>query len=127
MEKYTKPAVPDESTLLKTYLPGEYQKQMNAIKQKTNDEYKLFSWFFLHFGKLLCVPGKDIYIIVDECTDVTDRAVAALLVGVLDGFTDEKPQFFEVVELEQTNNSTITQFVNSTRIKLLMETSSTHG
>ena len=51
--------------------------------------------------------GKDIHLIIDECTDVLGRYVLAVLVGVLDMHNESKPVLFEVVEIERTTSVAI--------------------
>ena len=98
MEKWTKKVLPSESTLRKNYLEGEYLDQMKKIKN--------------------AAENKDIYIIVDETTDVRGKAVAAVLIGILGDDELSKPQLFNVVELERTNATTITQIVNTTFMEI---------
>ena len=66
---------------------------------------------FVYISENHSILDKDIYLIADECTVVLGRSVAAALVGILDGDASEKPQLFEVMELESTNNVTISQLI----------------
>ena len=50
---------------------------------------------------------------VNESTDDQGRAIAGVLIGVLDG-TNRKPCLVEVAELERTDNLLIGQLVNNT-------------
>ena len=87
LEKWTKKELPSESTLQKTYLEDEGKECIQDI--------------------ILRAHGKDIYINIDECTDVLGRYVLAVLVGVLDMHNESKPVLFEVVEIEKTTSVAI--------------------
>ena len=60
---------------------------------------------------------RDFYVMVDESTDVQGRAIAGVLIGVLDG-TNRKPYLVEVAELERTDSVLIGQLVNNTLANL---------
>ena len=87
LEKWTKKELPSEYTLRKTYLEDEGKECIQDI--------------------ILRAHGKDIYLIIDECTDVLGRYVLAVLVGVLDMHNQSKPVLFEVVEIETTTSVAI--------------------
>ena len=55
--------------------------------------------------------GKLIWISIDETTDVRDRYVANVIVGILDPDFDYDPYILDTVFLSQTNNTTISQTV----------------
>ena len=74
LEKWTKKELLSESTLRKTYLEDEGKECIQDI--------------------FLQIHGKDIYLIIDECTDVLGRYVLAVLVGVLDMHNESKPVLF---------------------------------
>ena len=76
-----------ESPLRKTYLEDEGKKCIQDI--------------------ILRVHGKDIKLIIHECTDALGRYVLAVLVGVLDMHNESKPVLFEVVEIERTTSVAI--------------------
>lgn len=93
LTKYTQQSVPDESTIRKNYVDRVYQNQIDKIKSAIGDE--------------------EIYLIIDETTDVAQRYVCNVMVGILNG-KPSKPMLVMSEELEKTNQFTIAQTVHKT-------------
>lgn len=93
LKKYTEFSVPDSSTLRKNYVEKVYNKCVQEIQEFIKD--------------------SDIYLIVDEATDICGRAILNILVGALNG-KPQKPKLLSSNVLEKTNNFTVSQcFQNS--------------
>lgn len=92
--------LPSSSTLRKKYVEENYQTIMQNIKTE--------------------IINLPIWFSVDETTDSKGRYIAALIVGALNG---DKPSYGYLVslkELPQTNNKTISRFVNDSLINLFL-------
>lgn len=90
ISKYTKFSCPDQATIRRRYLDEIYNETVEKIRSIVGD--------------------KGIYFIVDETTDVKQRYVLNVLVGVLDG-NPCKSMLLYSDELMATNNSTVTQAI----------------
>lgn len=64
IKKYTGRDLPDESTIRKYYVQGQYDKTITTIKSKLSDKY--------------------IWVSADETTDIKGRCVVNVVVGLLD-------------------------------------------
>lgn len=98
LEKYTSKSIPNESTLRKNYLGPFYKETLSEIRDIIGD---LHIWFA-----------------VDETTDITGRYIANLLVGVLKCDASSQPYLIACRELQKTNHSTVSRFIND-GLKLL--------
>ena len=98
LEKYTKQAVPDESTLRKNYLPKCYQNDLQKLREKVGKNF--------------------VYITVDETIDARGLQIANVLIGVLESGRPGQPFLLASKQLEKTNSNTICRFVNSS-LKIL--------
>jgi len=92
LEKYTNKNIPDESTMRKNYLQPCYIQAIEHIRKSLDD-------FF-------------IWIVFDETTNINGHFVANLLVGTLNCDKLSHPFLIACKQLEKTNHSTITRFVN---------------
>lgn len=97
LEKYTKRVIPVPSTL-RRHIEIESVNVFKNIKS------------------LIC--KQNIYLTVDETKDVCGRAVCVILVGILDGKTNSKPFLLDVIDIQKTNNKTVTQFIVNALAKL---------
>ena len=88
---YTKQTIPDRSTISKSYIDKVYAEKLGLLQQKLLNE--------------------KLWISIDETTDIKDRYVANLIIGVL-GKTGEV-YLAATSFLEATNNITIFQFLIS--------------
>ena len=50
------------------------------------------------------VVGKDIYLVIDETSDIQGRFIVAVLVGILGGEEPQKPKLFDLVKVQATNH-----------------------
>ncbi|XP_060837117.1 uncharacterized protein LOC132919483 [Rhopalosiphum padi] len=98
LEKYIGKHIPDESLLRKNYLPHCYDKTLSNIKNEIGE--------------------NNIWIAVDETTDINGRYVANLLVGILKSNHPTRSFLLTCKVLEKTNHSTVARFVND-GLKLL--------
>lgn len=78
--------IPDRTSLRKTYIPKLYNETMDKIKET--------------------IGTSDVYLILDETTDVNSKLVLNILVGKLDG-EETKSMLFHVSFLEATNWETV--------------------
>ena len=62
-EKWTARSLPDESTIRKKYIPEQFNKVIQQIKDK--------------------LAGKDYYVMVDEATDLSGRFLLVFMVDIL--------------------------------------------
>jgi hypothetical protein len=92
LQKYTGRHVPAESTLRKSYVDLVYKNVIEEIKKIIANNY---IWF--------CV---------DETTDSCGRYIAHLMIGGLDENCASKAFLISSKQLEQTNNNTVTRFIN---------------
>ena len=83
--------MPDESTLRKLYVPKIYNELICKIQQELCEE--------------------DIYLIIDESTDVEQRYILNILIGKLNG-KRSKPYLVYSKELHEVNNITVCQAIN---------------
>lgn len=90
LEKWTKQDIPHRSTLSKGYIEPLYQSTLEKIR--------------------IVVGDDDIFLVVDETTDLCNRFVANVLVGVLNG-SPSKPMLLLTDFLPETNNMTINQLI----------------
>ncbi|KAE9541774.1 hypothetical protein AGLY_003765 [Aphis glycines] len=92
LETYIKNPIPDQTTLRKLYVDDIYNETMENIRSK--------------------LSSKQIWVSVDETTDVEGRYIANVIVGSLE--TDRQGVVFllHTEELEKTNFSTISQLFN---------------
>lgn len=94
LQKYTNQSVPCESTLRKTYLDDCYTEVLKTIQNE--------------------IGTKNIWLSIDETTDVTGRYVANVIVGVMDPFEKHKIFLLTSEQLQKTNSTTIAQlFTNA--------------
>lgn len=98
LEKYTNKHIPDESTLRKHYLYPCFVQAIEHIRKSLENSF--------------------IWLVVDETTDINGRYVAYLLVGSLKSDKAISPFLIACKQLEKTNYSTITRFVNDGLKKL---------
>ena len=84
---HTKDKVPDESTLRKNYMEKVYMDKLGRLRR-------------------VCA-GKLIWISIDETTDVRDRYVANVIVGILDPDFDYDPYILDTVFLSLCTGSTM--------------------
>ena len=89
--KWTNQKIPDESTLRKNYLPMEYDSVINCIRT--------------------AVGEKNIWLSVDETTDVEGRMIGNVLVGCLDGKIS-RAYLIHCSEMERANHTSIGKLVN---------------
>lgn len=98
LEKYTSQSIPNESTLRKNYLGPFYNETLSTIRDIIGDSH---IWFT-----------------VVETTDITGRYIANLLVGVLKYDATTQPYLVACKELQKTNHSMVSRFINDC-LKLL--------
>lgn len=93
LKKYTNERIPDSSTLRKNYVSRIYENCLEKIRGKVGE--------------------NNIWISVNETTDVEQRYVAHFIIGIL-GIEEKvgKSYLLNMAELEATNNLTIATFVN---------------
>jgi len=96
LEKYPSKSIPYESTLRKNYLGPFYNETLSTIREIIGDSH---IWFA-----------------VDETTDVTSRYIAHLLVAVLKSDVPTQLYLIACRELQKTNNSTISRFINGLKL-----------
>ena len=94
LEKRIGMAMPDESTLRKTYLPECFEDAIEVIRTSLAD----------------C----PIWIGVDETTDAQGRYVANVIAGKLDAAECSEPFLIKCAFLEKTDSSAIARLVNDT-------------
>nr|XP_042895595.1 uncharacterized protein LOC122268878 [Parasteatoda tepidariorum] len=105
LQKYTNQSVPCESTLRKTYLDDCYTEILKTIQNE--------------------IGTKNIWLSIDETTDVTGRYVANVIVSVMDPFEKHKIFLLTSEQLPKTNSTTIAQlFTNA--LALLWPNSTKH-
>jgi len=97
LTKYTKRDIPSARTVRKTYVPQNYENTLNKVRKIVGLNY--------------------IYLIVDETSDVKNRYVVNVLVGILNG-EKSKPMLLSTTFINQTNCKTISQCVIDSMIKL---------
>ncbi len=93
--------MPDQSTLRKKYMVEIYDEIMEEIRKE--------------------VDGKEVWISVDETTDLLGRAVANVLVGVLNSAEYHKPHLVRTAFLDRTDAGVIARLVNDT-LRMLFPT-----
>ncbi|CAH1365042.1 unnamed protein product, partial [Tenebrio molitor] len=103
LEKYCKRKIPNESSLRKNYLNKCYDSQIQKIRDN--------------------IGISDIWISVDETTDVRGNAVANCIVGALRASEFCKPYLLTSKVLERTNSNTVARFVNDS-LRVLWPTGS---
>lgn len=91
LNKWTHQIIPDESTLRKNYLPIEYEKSIERIREDIGD--------------------NNIWVSVDETIDSEGRAVGNVIVGAL-STVPTKPYLLNIAVLDKVNNRTISLLVN---------------
>ena len=92
LKKYCKENVPDESTLRKHYVTQNYQAKLEKLRGDLKDEY--------------------IWLSIDETIDACNRYVVNVIVGVLKGEAETRPNLLLTKFVEQTNSATIAQTLN---------------
>jgi len=93
LEKYTGNHIPDERTLRKNYLGPLFDKTLESIR--------------------IFIGDSNIWFTVDETTDLKGRYIANLLVGVLKNDMPTQPYLISFKELDKTNHSTVSRFINN--------------
>ena len=73
--------IPEESTLRRLYVPKAYEQAVLELKQRFD--------------------GKFIWCAMDELTDVTGRAVFAVVAGIMDPTCFHKPFVIHVEEMSE--------------------------
>lgn len=96
-QKYAKLGIPSRQTLTRI-MEKESQEMMASIKRK--------------------LVGKALFLVADETTDATGRAMCALLAGPLDGSFLARPFLIDLADIGRSNNLTLQQFVTSGLFKL---------
>lgn len=99
--KYTNKDIPNESTLRKNYVTDIYKKKIGSIKRYVNN--------------------KNIWICIDETTDVEGRYVANVIIGTLEIDAPGKTFLFNSEVLDQTNHKTICKLFDETLFLLWPE------
>lgn len=94
LEKYTNKKIPDESTLRKNYVCQMYENTLIKIRQY--------------------IQNKNIWISIDETTDVEGRYVANVIVGTLEVDTPGKVFLLYSDVLEKANHSIIAKLFDRT-------------
>ena len=89
LHKYTGRAIPDESTLRKRYVASCYDKTIQNIRDNVGD--------------------SNIWVSVDETTDVTGRFVVNVVIGTMRSEETSKIYLLTCEEIEKTNSTTIAQ------------------
>ncbi|XP_003738015.1 uncharacterized protein LOC100901520 [Galendromus occidentalis] len=89
LEKYTKRTTPHHSTLRKTYLPKLYDQTVAKIRESVGD--------------------SNIWVSMDETTDVKGQFVVNTIVGVLDSSKASTAFLLDSQVVEKTNHATIAQ------------------
>lgn len=92
LKKYCHYNIPDRTTLSKNYLPKCYKKTIEDIRHD--------------------IGNSNVWICVDETTDVAGRYIANLIVGKLSNDGPGVPHLLTCRVLEKTNNVTVARFVN---------------
>lgn len=100
LEKYCKQRIPDESTLRKSYVYPVYKETFGAIKN--------------------IVAKNHIWFSVDETTDSRGRYVANLIIGVLNEDTPTKGFLISCKQLDKTNHTTVSRFVNESLVNFFL-------
>jgi len=98
LEKYTNKKIPDESTLRKNYVCQMYENTLIKIRQY--------------------IQNKNIWISIDETTDVEGRYVANVIVGTLEVDTPGKVFLLNSDVLEKANHSIIAKLFDRTLLIL---------
>jgi Glu-tRNA(Gln) amidotransferase subunit E-like FAD-binding protein len=94
LEKYCSRHIPSESTIHKNYVDSLHEEVMDELKSNISNN---FIWFS-----------------VDEITDVCERYIANLMIGILHEESPTKAS----KELEKTNSNTVTKFVHDELTKI---------
>jgi hypothetical protein len=89
LEEYCKKKIPGESSLRKNYVVPIYEEKLAKIRNE--------------------IGSSNVWVQIDETTDKTGRAVANVLVGVLDPNKPTKSFLLTSEALEKTNSATISQ------------------
>jgi hypothetical protein len=98
LAKYTKETIPDPSTLRKNYLPNCYEETIARIREE--------------------LANENIWISIDESTDIEGRYIANVIVGKLKSGLYTKPFLLTSETLDKTNHVSIAQLFNDA-LKLL--------
>lgn len=99
IEKYTKYAAPSETILRSKYVPKIYEDCVDKMKR--------------------IVSGKNIWVSLDETTDIEQRYVVNFVFGIL-GVEEERGRcyLFSSKILDKVNNGTIAKFFDETVCEL---------
>lgn len=102
--------------LLLLFISKTYN-QMRALREKTIFNYLSTIFFFSCYFQAIehirkSLEDSFILIVVDETADINGHYVANLLVGALSCDKLSRPFLIACKQLEKTNHSTITRFVN---------------
>lgn len=101
-EKYTKKTLPSEFTLRNKYVPHLYDECMASLREKAKN--------------------KNIWVSIDETTDVEQRLVVNFIFGILDGDENnperEKCYLLNMDVVEKANASSMAKFFNDSLLLL---------
>lgn len=92
LEKYTEKKIPDESTLRKNYLQEIYVETLDKIRDN--------------------LKNSNIWVSIDETTDVEGRYIANVIVGKLSSLSPSVPYLLNCEVLEKCNHASIARFFN---------------
>jgi len=99
LEKYTEHKIPSETTLRTNYVKSLYKTSIDNIKS--------------------CINNRFLWLSIDETTDVANRYVANVIIGVLDPDEEVAKQKFllNTAQLDKVNHTTIARlFDDSVRM-----------
>lgn len=99
IEKHTKHSAPNQSTLRKNYVSHLHEGMLKELQSKAD--------------------GKQIWVTLDETTDVEQRMVANFVFGILGDENERgKSYLLNVAQLEKTNANTIAAFFTDSLLVL---------
>jgi hypothetical protein len=101
LEKYTKQAIPNESTLRKYYLADIYDQIITNIRNY--------------------ISNQKIWISIDETTDVEGRYIANVIIGTLSSDNPGKTFLLTSEVLDKANHQTICKLFDSSLFLLWLE------
>lgn len=99
IEKYTQHTVPTDTSLRQKYVPHLHEKMLNDLQLKAD--------------------GKQIWVALDETTDVDQRMVANFVFGILGDENERgKSYLLNAQRLEKTNANTVATFFTDSLLLL---------